>query len=158
MEDVGIYRCYIPIYILFTIFIIPQAVCQNFATLIVTRAIAGSFGGVLQNVMDGIVADIFEGEEARLLPMTLYIFALVGGVSFGPVFGGAVVSHLNWRWYVFDLQRRDADRLADRNTGYFTSSSSFTASSRPSSFSAFTKPALRSSPPPSTPKLSTNPL
>jgi MFS family permease len=98
MEDFGIYKTYVGMYLLFILFVIPQAVCQNFATLIVTRVIAGSLGGVLQNVVDGIIADMFEGEQARSLPVTLYIFCLVGGVSFGPVLGGAVISRLYWRW------------------------------------------------------------
>jgi len=119
MEDVGVYKSYIVVYVLFIIFVIPQAVANSFATLIVTRAIAGSLGGVLQNVIDGVAADMWKGEEKRLLPLTLYVFALVGGesvvgsfrgnysmcllplgVSFGPVFGGAVISHLSWHWYV----------------------------------------------------------
>jgi len=79
MEDVGVYKSYIAIYVLFIIFVIPQAVANSFATLIVTRAIAGSLGGVLQNVIDGIATDVWQGEEQRLFPLTLYVFALVGG-------------------------------------------------------------------------------
>jgi len=85
MEDVGVYKSYIFIYVLFIIFVIPQAVANSFATLVVTRAIAGSLGGVLQNVIDGIAADVWEGEEKRLLPLTLYVFSLVGG-EFGGLF------------------------------------------------------------------------
>jgi len=84
MEDVGVYKSYILIYVLFIIFVIPQAVANSFATLVVTRAVAGSLGGVLQNVIDGIAADIWEGEEKRLLPLTLYVFSLVGGEFGGP--------------------------------------------------------------------------
>jgi len=86
------------LYILFTIFIIPQALAKNFATLIVTRVFAGAFGGVLQNIVDGIIADLYGGEHARSLPLTLYVFSYLGGVTFGPVFGGLVTLGLNWRW------------------------------------------------------------
>lgn len=79
---------------------------MNFATLIVVRVFAGAFGGVLQNVVDGVVSDIWEGEHARSLPLTMYVFCYLGGVTFGPVYGGAVISHLNWRWYVLLLSTR----------------------------------------------------
>lgn len=82
----------------FTLFIIPQALAPNFATLVVTRAFAGACGGVLQNVVDAIIADLYDGEYARSLPMTVYVFALLGGVTFGPVFGGLVTLGLDWRW------------------------------------------------------------
>ena len=85
-------------YVLFTIFVIPQAVAQNFATLIVTRVFAGACGGVLQNSVDGIVADVWDGETEKSLPLTVYTFALIGGSTFGSMFGGAVISRLGWRW------------------------------------------------------------
>jgi len=78
--------------------VVPQAVATNFATLIVCRFFAGSAGGVLQDVMDGIIADIWPGAEQRSLPVTIYVCALLAGVSIGPTFGGAVVSALHWRW------------------------------------------------------------
>ena len=84
---------------LFLLFVIPQAVAPNFATLIICRFFAGCCGGVLQTAMDGIIADIWAGACARSHPVSCYVFALIAGVSLGPVFGGAVVSGLNWRWY-----------------------------------------------------------
>jgi MFS family permease len=78
--------------------IVPQAVAPNFATLIVTRVIAGALGGVLQNAMETFVADIWLTDQERNLPVTLYTFVLVGGVTLGPVFG-AIFHELSWRWY-----------------------------------------------------------
>ena len=86
------------IYVIFFIFVIPQALAQNFATLIVCRFIAGCCGGVLQSAMDGIIADIWSGATERSLPVTCYVFSLLAGVSFGPVLGGAVIRSLYWRW------------------------------------------------------------
>jgi MFS family permease len=99
MEQYGMRTGYLVCYSLFTIFVIPQAVAPNFATLIACRFIAGCCGGVLQDVMDGVIADIWPGAEKRSLPVTLYVFSLLAGVTLGPVMGGAVVSTLNWRWY-----------------------------------------------------------
>ena len=87
-------------YILFAIFIIPQALARNFATLVVCRAIAGAFGGTLQNSADGLASNIFLTHRERVFPLTLYVFALVFGVTMGPVLGAAF-QPLGWRWSVF---------------------------------------------------------
>ena len=77
--------------------VIPQAVAPNFATLLVTRAIAGAFGGILQNAMATLLTDIWLTDEELNLPVTLFTFVLLAGVTLGPVFG-AIVSVLSWRW------------------------------------------------------------
>jgi MFS family permease len=99
MEKYGMRTGYLICYGLFTAFVIPQAVAPNYTTLIVCRFIAGCCGGVLQDVMDGVIADIWAGPEQRSLPVTIYVFSLLGGVTLGPVTGGAIVSTLYWRWY-----------------------------------------------------------
>ena len=77
--------------------IVPQAVAPNFATLLASRAIAGAFGGILQNAMESIIADIWASGEERDLAVTLYTLVLVAGVTLGPAFG-AIVNDLSWRW------------------------------------------------------------
>lgn len=86
-------------YVLFTIFVIPQAVANGFATLIVTRVIAGGLGGIVQNSVESVIADTWRDEEERNLPITLFVFAFIAGFTVGPVIGAAIASHLNWRWY-----------------------------------------------------------
>jgi MFS family permease len=103
LEDCGIRIGYIVIYIVFVLFVIPQAVAQNFATLIVCRFIAGCCGGVLQDVMDAIIADLWPLAEQRSLPVSCYVLSLLGGVTLGPVYGGAVISGPGWRW-IFYIQ------------------------------------------------------
>ena len=98
MEKYGMRTCYLICYSLFTAFVVPQAVAPNFSTLIVCRFFAGCCGGVLQDVMDGIIADIWEGATQRSLPVTIYVFSLLAGVTLGPVIGGAIVNTLYWRW------------------------------------------------------------
>jgi MFS family permease len=98
MEDYGTRPGYLITYLIFLIFVIPQAVARNFATFIVCRFFAGCCGAVLQDAMDGIIADIWEKATERSLPVSCYVFALLAGVSIGPVVGGAIVLTLDWRW------------------------------------------------------------
>lgn len=99
MEDFGIRPIFYTMYFLFVVFVMVQAVAPNFAILIFARVFAGSAGGVLQNCVDGIVADTWGTDlHHRALCLTIYIFALLGGVTIGPVVGGAVIKWLNWRW------------------------------------------------------------
>jgi MFS family permease len=85
------------------IFIVPQAVAQNFATLIVTRIITGACSGVLANITSGIVSDIWKVGRAKSFGTSLYIFALLAGLNMGPVFGSLTVRYTTWRWYVLPL-------------------------------------------------------
>ena len=57
--------------------IVPQAVAQNFETLLVTRAIAGFFGGIIQNAMEIFIADMWLTDDKRNLPMTLFTFLCI---------------------------------------------------------------------------------
>jgi MFS family permease len=75
----------------------PQAIAKNFTTLIVCRVVAGAAGGTLQNAADGVAANLFKTSKERTLPLTLYIFSLLFGVTMGPV-QGAVPKTLSWRW------------------------------------------------------------
>lgn len=108
MEDFGIRPIYIGLYVLFTIFVMVQAVAKNFATLIVARVIAGSCGGALQNAIDGMVADIWgEDSKRKSFCLSVFILALLGGVTVGPVMGGIIIRSVSWRWYVLDTCTAD---------------------------------------------------
>lgn len=98
MENFGVRWSYLAIYAVLIIFIIPQALAENFATLIVTRVITGSCSGVLANITSGIVSDIWRPGRAQSFGTSLYIFALLAGLSMGPVFGSLVVRWTTWRW------------------------------------------------------------
>ncbi|KAK4551749.1 hypothetical protein LTR86_010942 [Recurvomyces mirabilis] len=100
-EAFGIRPVYLTSYLLFMLFVVPQAVAPNFATMVVSRFIAGSFGGTLQNIIDSGIADIWRDPRERDLPVTLFVFALVFGVTFGPVFGGLIAESLHWRWIFY---------------------------------------------------------
>lgn len=98
MENFGVRWSYLAIYVVLIIFIIPQALAKNFATLIVTRIIAGACSGVLANITSGIVSDIWRPGRAQSFSTSLYIFALLAGLNMGPVFGSLVVQYTTWRW------------------------------------------------------------
>ena len=99
-ENFGMKWTYLSTYVLFFVFVIPQAVAKSFATLVVTRFISGCLGGTILNCIGGIIADIWVDEEQQNLPMTLFVFALVFGVTIAPVIGGAIALQFSWRWYV----------------------------------------------------------
>lgn len=63
----------------------------------VSRAIAGALGGILQNCMEQATTDISATEQARDLPITLFTYVYVAGVILGSALG-AVVHDLSWRW------------------------------------------------------------
>jgi MFS family permease len=82
------------------IFLIPQALAQNFATLIVTRIITGGCSGVLANITSSIVSDIWRGGRSKSFGSSVWIFGLLAGLSMGPVIGSATLKYISWRWYV----------------------------------------------------------
>ena len=90
--------------------VIPQAVAPNFTTLLVSRAIAGALGGVLQNAMETFVADIWLTDEDRNIPVALYTLVLLAGVTLGPALG-AIVEVLSWRWYAVECHKELDDQL-----------------------------------------------
>ncbi|KAF2997963.1 hypothetical protein E8E13_006217 [Curvularia kusanoi] len=98
MENFGVRYTYLGIYAVLVIFIIPQAVAQNFATLIVVRIITGSCSATLANITSGIVSDVWHAGLTKSFFTSMYIFALLSGLSMGPVFGSLVVQYTTWRW------------------------------------------------------------
>lgn len=88
MEEFSIRNFYLPIYILFMIFVMAAGLAPNFAALIVFRAFAGSFGGVMQNVVNAIAADIWHDDiDRRTEALTVYTFCLLAGLTFGRSLG-----------------------------------------------------------------------
>jgi MFS family permease len=80
------------------IFIIPQALARNFATMIVTRIITGACSAVLANVTSGIVSDVWKSGREQSFGTSLYIWSLLAGLSMGPVFGSLTLHYTTWRW------------------------------------------------------------
>ncbi|KAF2683641.1 MFS general substrate transporter [Lentithecium fluviatile CBS 122367] len=98
MENFGVRLSYLIIYPTMTIFLLPQAFAQNFATLVGTRIITGGCTGVLANITSGIVSDIWRDGKAKSFGTSLYIWCLLAGLSMGPVIGSVVLHYTSWRW------------------------------------------------------------
>ncbi|KAK3696509.1 hypothetical protein LTR37_017927 [Vermiconidia calcicola] len=107
MEDLGVRLGYLIFYAFFILMIIPQALAQNFATLLVTRFFSGGCVALLANTVASIIPDVWEGDKARSIPVGLYIlFYLMGSTLGPPMFAGVVDDRLHvrdWRW-IFYIQ------------------------------------------------------
>lgn len=97
-EDFGTRPVFLSTYLLFLCFLVPQAVAQNFATLVVTRFFAGGCVAILANTAAGVVGNLWSTEWARSIPVSLYILGYMAGSSTGPVIGAAIFQFLGWRW------------------------------------------------------------
>ncbi|ETN40069.1 uncharacterized protein HMPREF1541_04344 [Cyphellophora europaea CBS 101466] len=98
MEDFGMRPTFLATYIVYLCFLVPQAVAQNFATLVICRFFSGGCVSVLANTAAGVIGNIWEGERGRTIPTSLYITAYLTGSSSGPVVGGVILEYLGWRW------------------------------------------------------------
>lgn len=98
MEDFGMRTTFIGTYIVYLCFLVPQALAQNFATLVICRFFGGGCVAVLANTAAGVIGNIWEGERGRTIPTSLYITAYLTGSSSGPIIGGVILRYLSWRW------------------------------------------------------------
>ncbi|CEJ80122.1 Putative Major facilitator superfamily transporter [[Torrubiella] hemipterigena] len=79
---------------------IPVGLAQNFATVMVGRALGGlsSAGG---SVTLGMIADLFEADKQQYA-VAYVVFSSVGGSVLGPIVGGFVEQFVdNWRWCIW---------------------------------------------------------
>lgn len=104
LEDLGVRLGYMIFYAFFLVMIIPQAVAQNFATLVATRFFSGGCVTLLANTAASVIPDLFETDEARSVPVGVYIlFYLMGSTLGPPMFAGVVQYIGDWRW-IFYIQ------------------------------------------------------
>lgn len=103
MEEHGMRPGYLMVYVLFFIFVIPQAVTGSYSVFCGMRFIAGCCAGVLQTCMDGVIADVWRDGVKMSVPVSCYVGALLSGVSSGPVFGAIVTGAwgLRWKWALY---------------------------------------------------------
>lgn len=125
MEEFGVRASYLSTYVFFYLMIIPQAVAPNFATLVVTRFFSGGCVTFLANTLCSMIPDLWEGEEARSLPIGLYVLVYVLANTLGPPLFAPVTQLIgNWRWCVATHFRSSVAWLADSfGVGYSTYSS-----------------------------------
>ncbi|KAI2945115.1 hypothetical protein CBS147321_4053 [Aspergillus niger] len=105
-ESSGRMPGYFVAYIILIISLFPSAFAQNYATLVVTRFFGGGASSVSINIVGGSISDVWYGDKARSLPMSLFGFTSVVGIALGPFIGSAIVAiHKTapWRW-IFYIQ------------------------------------------------------
>lgn len=102
-ESSGRMPGYFVAYFILVVSLFPSAFAQNFATLVVTRFFGGGASSVSINIVGGSISDVWYGDRARSLPMSLFGFTSVVGIALGPFIGSAIQEiHKEdpWRWYV----------------------------------------------------------
>lgn len=107
-ETAGRMPGYFVAYIVFEIFLFPTAFGMNFATLVVTRFFGRGGSSVAINLVGDSIADVWRGDKARSLPMSLFGITSVAGIALGPFVGAAIqtidkTGNLNslWRWIFY---------------------------------------------------------
>lgn len=93
---------YLVSWLMFVIWIIPQAVATNIQTIVVTRFFDGFAGSAFLAVAGGTVGDLFAKEDLQK-PMALFSIAPFIGPSMGPLLGGFINYNVDWRWTYYVL-------------------------------------------------------
>lgn len=90
-----------PVYIialgLFVVFVLPCALAQNIATILVCRFIGAFCAAAMISNAPGTVNDISD-EEHRALAFSLWSLGPMQGPVWGPICGGFVFQYMGWRW------------------------------------------------------------
>ncbi|KAF9876270.1 bicyclomycin resistance [Colletotrichum karsti] len=81
----------------YVIWIIPSAVANGIAVMIVARFLDGLSGSAFLAVSGGTVSDLFARHELQA-PMLMYSMAPFIGPCIGPLIGGFINFNANWRW------------------------------------------------------------
>jgi multidrug resistance protein len=95
-----------PIYLcafgMYFIWLVPCALANNLATMLVSRFIDGLAGSAFLSVAGGTVGDTFPKDKLSM-PMCVYSAAPFCGPLLGPVVGGFIASFKSWRWCFYVL-------------------------------------------------------
>ncbi|MFE2566031.1 MFS transporter [Streptomyces mirabilis] len=85
---------------LFTLASLACGLAQNPAQLIAFRAVQGLGAALLMPQTLSIIAEVFPADRRGA---AMGIWGVVAGVSgaLGPIIGGALITHLDWRWIFF---------------------------------------------------------
>jgi DHA1 family multidrug resistance protein-like MFS transporter len=93
---------YIISYAIFVILLVPTALVDNFAGLIVLRFLQGFFGSPCLATGGATLQDVY---SLMKLPYVLSLWALsaTSGPAFGPIISGFSVAAKNWRWSLWEM-------------------------------------------------------
>ena len=81
---------------------IPCALANNLATMLVSRFLDGLAGSAFLSVAGGTVGDTFPKEKLSM-PMMIYSAAPFCGPLLGPVVGNFIAYYQSWRWCFYVL-------------------------------------------------------
>ncbi|KAG6001298.1 hypothetical protein E4U21_004512 [Claviceps maximensis] len=93
---------YLAVWTAYLLFLIPQAVAKNVATIIICRFLDGFTGSAFLAVSGGTLSDLFARTELQA-PMALFSASPFVGPSLGPVLGGFINYNVSWRWTYYVL-------------------------------------------------------
>ncbi|OJJ36655.1 hypothetical protein ASPWEDRAFT_108514 [Aspergillus wentii DTO 134E9] len=82
---------------MFAAFIIPCALSESLAMLLVFRFLAAFFGSVMVAASPGMVSDMVT-EKNRSLCFSIWGLGPLSGPVIGPIVGGFATQYLSWRW------------------------------------------------------------
>ena len=84
-------------------FVIASMLCgmaQSLSQIVAFRLLQGFFGAALVPISQSILFDIYEPQE-RGSAMALFGVSVMVGPVLGPVIGGWLTDHFNWRWIFY---------------------------------------------------------
>lgn len=95
-----------PIYIvafgMYLVWLIPCAVANNIATMLVARFFDGFAGSAFLSVAGGTVGDLFNKQDLSF-PMLVYTASPFLGPAIGPIIAGFINQYTLWRWSFYVL-------------------------------------------------------
>ncbi|KAI1537146.1 ProP Permease of the major facilitator superfamily [Pyrenophora tritici-repentis] len=93
---------YIISYAIFVILIVPSALVDNFAGLIVLRFLQGFFGSPCLATGGATLQDMYSLIKLPYV-LSLWAFAATCGPALGPIISGFSVAAKNWRWSLWEM-------------------------------------------------------
>lgn len=93
---------YIVSYAIFVILLVPTALVDNFAGLIVLRFLQGFFGSPCLATGGATLQDVYSLIKLPYV-LSLWAFAATCGPALGPIISGFSVQAENWRWSLWEM-------------------------------------------------------
>lgn len=93
---------YIVSYAIFVILLVPTALVENFAGLIVLRFLQGFFGSPCLATGGATLQDVYSLVKLPYV-LSLWAFAATCGPALGPIISGFSVAAKNWRWSLWEM-------------------------------------------------------
>lgn len=93
---------YIISYAIFVILLVPTALVDNFAGLIVLRFLQGFFGSPALATGGASLGDVYSLIKLPYV-LSLWAFAATCGPALGPIISGFSVAAENWRWSLWEM-------------------------------------------------------